>query len=194
MSQTIDTSFSAGILEVLPDGVVWVIPVLNNEGAIEDFQIQFANSMAIEATGHPSGGLTGLYIKRDGVPSPEVAKSNFNHFLKVYTSGKKDEFIFYSKYSKLKIEALRTKYQNGVLSVIRDRVALREAEQKEQKTSRILTSIIKNSPNGILVYDAIRNESGTITDFKIRLYNKRSNELTGYSKEERNPGTSGNFI
>ncbi|GAB3174152.1 ATP-binding protein [Telluribacter humicola] len=69
---------------------------------------------------------------------------------------------------------------------VQERVAeLHEAEQKIKSSDRIVKSIVDNSPIGIVVYTAVREGSGTITDFRILHYNLRSNQLTGYTDEER---------
>ncbi|WP_247236308.1 ATP-binding protein [Telluribacter sp. SYSU D00476] len=62
---------------------------------------------------------------------------------------------------------------------------IQEAEQRVHSTNHLVRSIVDHSPTGIVVYTAIRDESGSIIDFQVLHYNVRSNELTGYTDEER---------
>jgi PAS domain S-box-containing protein len=185
MSETAVPDFHEGILEMLPDPIIWAVPVYDTTGAIEDFKIGFSNQKADEIIQHPKGSLTGLYIKRDGVPSIEMGSKNFDHFLTVFETGRIDEFTFHAKFTNSNVETIRRKYKDGVLSIVRDRVAQREAERKEQQTYKTFKTIVNNSQNGIVVYEAIRNSEGFIEDFKVKHYNERSNQLTGYTSLER---------
>ena len=183
--QTVTPSFVAPILDLLPDAIIWVRPVFNLKGEVEDFEIGYSNRPSHTAINHPKGSLNGLHILRDGVPSMEGAPANFRHFLEVYQTGEEKEFIFYAHHAHRQIETKRMVYEGGVLSTTRDRSAQREAEQKEQEKTLLLDGIISNAPIGIQVYEAIRDNDGGISDFKIKIYNEVLHSLTGITREER---------
>lgn len=183
--ETQTASLLAPILNLLPDSIIWVRPLLDPSGAVEDFEIGYANQAACEATGHPKGHLQGLRVLRDGVPSPEGAEANYRHFLGVYQSGEIKEYVFYAHYSGRLMETTRRPYADGVLSLTRDRRAQREAERKEQEKTRLLNGVVDNAPIGIAVYEALRNEAGAIVDLRIRLSNDVMQQLTGISTKER---------
>lgn len=185
MYTTIDTTFHEGILEILPDPVLWVTPVYSVIGNIDDFEVQFSNKKADDALAHFKGSLMGLRIKRDGIPSVDLCTTNFQHLLKVFETGEGEEFTLYLKKTGSSLEALAKKYKEGVLSIIRDPIWQREAEKKEEKANQVLESIVQNSYNGILMYESMRDESNKIVDFKIKYHNQQCNELSGYSDKER---------
>ncbi|HEY9812006.1 MAG TPA: histidine kinase dimerization/phospho-acceptor domain-containing protein, partial [Candidatus Sericytochromatia bacterium] len=178
------SSLEASVLYLLPDALIWVHPVFTSDGTVEDFEVGYANKAAIEVVGHPKGSLSGLRILRDGIPSEISAPENFKHFLDVYQTGEVKEYTFVTHYTNRVLETVRRPHKEGVLSVTRDRGAQRQAEQREQATRRTLESIVKSSPIGIALFDAIRNVEGVITDFKPRVYNEQRNLLLGLTEEE----------
>lgn len=179
-----NSTLEASVLYLLPDALIWVKPVFSSDATVDDFEIGYANKAAIEGVGHPKGNLKGLRILRDGVPSEINAPDNFKHFLDVYQTGEVKEFTFTAHYTNRLYETIRQPHQEGVLSVTRDRGAQRQAEHREQATRRTMESIVKDSPIGIAVYDAVRNDAGTILDFRVRAYNEQRNQLLGLTEEE----------
>jgi signal transduction histidine kinase len=178
-------SFHEEVLELLPDAVLWAKPVTDAGNHIIDFEVHYSNKKADEVIGHHLGSLKGLRIKRDGVPHITIAEENFRNFLKVYETSEQDEFTYHALYTGTRVETVRKKFRDGVLSTMRDRKAQREAEQNEQEKSQLLNGIIENAPLGILVYEAVRDEAGAILDFRIKLYNHAVHQLTGITEEER---------
>ncbi|GAB3175184.1 PAS domain-containing sensor histidine kinase [Telluribacter humicola] len=178
------SSIEASILYQVPDALIWVKPVSSGEGAVEDFEIGYANKAAIEAIGHPKGELKGLHILRDGIPTEKGAPENFKHFLDVYQTGEMKEFTFTTHSTNRVYETVRHLHNEGVLSITRDRGAQRQAEQREKATRRTMESIVKASPIGIAVFDAVRSSEGAILDFKVRVYNEQRNGLLGLTEEE----------
>ncbi len=178
-------SFHEEVLEILPDGVLWAKPVKDAKNHIIDFEVHYSNKKADEVIGHHLGSLKGLRIKRDGIPQVTTSEANFHSFLKVYETSEQDEFTYHVHNTGIRVETVRKKFRDGVLSTTRDRKAQREAERNEQEKSRLLNGIIENSLLGILVYEAVRDEAGVIEDFHIKLYNQAVHQLTGISEEER---------
>lgn len=185
IQEAVNPTFAFSILDSIPDAIIWVCPHFDTEGTIEDFDVLYSNKSADEAIQHPKGSLTGLRIRRDGIPSRESAESNFRHFLEVYQSGEPKDYSFFAHHSGRSFETYRRMHEGGVLSITRDRKEQREAERKEQEKTQLLTGIMNNAPAGIEVYEAIRNEAGDIVDFRTKLYNQFLHQLTGVTEEER---------
>ncbi len=173
---------ATSLLDSLPDIIVWVTPVFNEEHTVKDFRIAFANQKA-NAAFIQQETITGLRVVADNFPSHDYARETFTNLLEVWGNKKAKEFYFYVL-SLNRFVAIHTQpHEEGLLCISRDRVAQMEAEQKEQKTSRVLKSIIGNSATGIVVFEAVR-EGPEITDFVLRMNNERSNQLTGTMPEE----------
>lgn len=174
------------ILDSLPDAVMWVRPMWENEKVI-DFEVGYCNQKADEAIRHPAGTILGKRILADGIPaSGEIAHVNFNHLLEIFNGSENKTQALHAPYSHKVYELKRSKFAGGVLSISSNRTAQWQAERKEKEHFDLLQKIIHNAPAGIVVYDAIREPGGTITDFRIKLFNEEINRLTGTSSEERN--------
>jgi PAS domain S-box-containing protein len=174
------------ILDSLPDAVMWVRPVWENEKVV-DFEVGYCNQKADEAIRHPAGTILGKRIQADGIPAPgAISEANYNHLLQIYNGSEDKTHAFHAPYSNKVYELKRCKFAEGVLSISSNRTAQWRAERKEKEHFELLQKIIHNAPAGIVVYEAIRDENGTITDFKIKLFNEEINRLTGTSWTERN--------
>ena len=177
--------FEAEVLELLPDAVVWVRPVSDETGTITDFEFGYANQRGNEVVGHPKGALSGLRVLRDKVPDNTSCNKNFNSFLQVLQSGQVQVYTITSNHTGHTIDTVRRPFKGGVLSHTRDMDLQRLTHQKVQESQAQLKAIIDNSPIGIVVYKALRDENGAIYDFQVLSYNERSNQLMGYMPEER---------
>ena len=143
--ETVNSSFVAPILDLLPDAIIWVYPVTGNSGMVEDFQVGYSNRSADNGINHPKGSLAGLCILKDGVPSIESAQANYKHFLQVYQSGAPSEYTFYAHHAGVQYETRRVIYEGGILSTTRDRREQREAERKEQEKTLLLDNILAHA-------------------------------------------------
>lgn len=184
MNVTTDETFKDEVLNLLPDAIVWVLPIKGATDAIEDFLICYSNQKANTFIGSPKGTLTGLRIIQNAIPNKESCVTNFNNLLQVHTSHTEQVFSVNSSEAG-RVEVTCTPFKGGVLSHVRDKSAQQQAEQKEEYTRHTLKSIVDHSPNGIVVYKAQRNQQGEIVDFVNLHYNTRSNELTGYTAQQR---------
>jgi signal transduction histidine kinase len=174
------------ILDSLPDAVMWVRPIRENKKVV-DFEVGYCNQKADEAIRHPAGTIQGKRILSDGIPAPgAISEVNFNHLLEIFNGSEDKTQAFHAPYSNKVYELKRCKFAGGVLSISSNRTAQWQAERKEKEHFELLQKIIHNAPAGIVVYDAIRDESGVITDFKIKLFNEEINRLTGTSWTQRN--------
>ena len=45
------------ILDTFPDAVVWLLPVSNTEGDVDDFRVVYANNRAVEGLDHDATSI-----------------------------------------------------------------------------------------------------------------------------------------
>lgn len=62
---------------------------------------------------------------------------------------------------------------------------LQKAQQEIEQSKKFIKNIVDHAPIGIVVYNAVRNDKGKITDFKVKYYNTKGNSLTGYTPNQR---------
>lgn len=72
-----------------------------------------------------------------------------------------------------------------LLYIVHSATDVTDLVKREQHGKKTIQFLIDNSPIGIVIYEAIRDANGKVTDFRIKHFNKRMNELTGFSAEER---------
>jgi len=75
--------------------------------------------------------------------------------------------------------------EGELLYIIHSATDVTDLVKREQQGRKTIQFLIDNSPIGIVIYEAIRNETGRVIDFRIKNFNKKVNELTGFSAEER---------
>lgn len=179
-AKTEESGFFDDLYDELPDAIIWLTPAFEGD-ELSDFRIGYMNQSCQKFTPVPVKDALGQYILRDGMPIPEVAAEIFLLTKEVYLTGVTSETQYYSRRAEAWVDAIRKKYKGGVLVITRDQRKLRDTQERHEKTERSLTSLVDNAPIGIVLYEAVRDSEGTITDFVIRVHNERSNELTGIS-------------
>jgi signal transduction histidine kinase/PAS domain-containing protein len=178
-------TFSAEILDHLPDVIMWFQPIHENNGMVDDFEISYANKSAIESYSHKYPSLIGLRILKDVFPSADSAHIYFAHFADVYYHHHSKVFRLNVEHEQKHLEIKCSRYLNGVLSNCQDRSTEWVVARKEAEKSMLLDGIVAHAPVGILVYETLRDEAGGIIDFRVKLYNDVVHQLTGISEEER---------
>lgn len=177
------------ICEHQPEAMIWVTPVYNENdfdetGDIVDFKVWYSNPAIIELTGRPREQLVGKCIRADKVPDPSITDFIFEQCLQVYTTGEPFHYPYYSEQLDKHIILSRSKVKSGVLTSARNRTAEQHTKQEKEAQSRFVESLIDNSPYGISVYESIRDTNNEIIDFKLKLANKKSSEITAFSLEQ----------
>ena len=183
--EAVAQSFYTEILDHLDDLIMWFQPVHGINGIVEDFEIGYANKSAIESFDKKFPSLVGLRILRDGFPSAESATTYFTHFADVHHHQHESVFRLNADHNETHLEIKCTRYQNGILCTCQDRSSERAVARNEAEKSMLLDGIVAHAPVGILVYEALRDKSGALIDFRVKLYNDVVHRLTGISEEER---------
>lgn len=188
---TLDTQVNLirQICEDQPESVVWVTPVwgtdkLSGARVIEDFEFQYCNAASEGITGKPPAFLIGKYILRDLLPDPSSVQLIFNQCVEVYKNGKPLEHSYFSTGLDKFLNLHRIKVQDGVLTTVRNRTNEYKTSIENERQTKLLQSLVENSPYGISLYESIRNKEGAIIDFRLRICNKKSIEITGLSLEQ----------
>jgi len=179
-----EISFHEEVLHHLPEAVIWTRPVYDIHSAIIDFEIVFTNSCAERSFQSP-GFSRGRLLVKDGLPSKETSKESFQHFLRAFQTGNEERFSFHNAHKSADYEAVLRKCRNGILCFMQDHKQQIIAEQKAEAQSELLSGIIQHAPVGIVVYEAVRDNSNAIQDFRCKAFNERINHLTGITDEQR---------
>jgi PAS domain S-box-containing protein len=183
-----DEKLIAQLFDNQPDSVVWFKPVFGPEDPVElnpiDFEVHYANSAACQILRTTPSTLVGAKLLSTPLIDDDTRQLIFEQSHQAWTTGEPIEFTYHSPGFDRYFNVQRSKVMNGILSITRDRTDTVKAEIEKQQQARLLNSIIESSPYGLSLYEAIRDESGTILDFRLKLCNQKSAEITAFSQEE----------
>ena len=182
-------SFIEQIFDHQPEAAVFARPVwdgdpLINQGQIKDFEFAYCNDAIQYLNGKTKDQLVGKCILRDKLPDPGIHETIFQQCLSVYETGQPMEYTYFSTELEKYVSLQRVKIMDGVLTTARNRTEEYKTQVEKQQQARLLQSLIDNSPYGVSLYESIRNKQGEIVDFKLRLCNQKSADITAFSLKE----------
>ncbi len=174
------------LLDALPDGVVWMEALRDDQGQLIDFQIQYSNKRALEGTEGIYRIDVGTRVLEGTQSEAPVRKKTFEGLSEVLKTGITTEFEYFNPRLNRWLRVNHSPLDDGVLIVARDQTRQREAEQQRVGQDRVFNGVVNASLNGIVTYSALRNEAGEIEDFKAETINKLAVNVLGLS--EQTPG------
>jgi signal transduction histidine kinase len=181
--RTSDLSFIAQAFDHQPEATVFVRPVwtLNESSGREeivDFVFEYCNSAISYLNGYTKDELLGKLVLRDKLPDPGFSGSIFQQCLQVYETGEPMNYTYFSSSLERYVSLQRVKMMDGVLTTARNRTEEFKTQVEKEKQARLLQNLLDNSPYGVSMYEALRDEHGRIKDFKLRLGNQKSADIT----------------
>jgi signal transduction histidine kinase len=195
----------AQLFDHQPEAVVWFKPVLNSlssEQTIIDFEVHYCNIAYTKFMNSTKEKILYKKVIADDFPNDEYTQSIiFQQCCKVMETEEPLEYSYFNTHFKRYFRTLRIKVCGGVLVSTRDTTKEYLKAQEDlkveiaiQQQAKLLNRIIETSPYGIVLYECIRNEQQEIIDFKAKLYNNKSVELTGFTIEEAGDKTMKELI
>jgi signal transduction histidine kinase len=195
----------AQLSEHQPEAIVWLKPVydssLSPEQNIIDFEILYCNIAYTKFMDQPKENILLKRVVADHFPDEYTQAVIFEQCCRVMETEKPLEYAYFNEHFKKYFSTVRIKVCGGVLVTTRDRTAEYLAEQEHKKVevekqqqAKLLNRIVETSPAGIVLYESIRNKEGSIIDFRAKLFNHKSAELTGFNIEETRDKTMNNLI
>ncbi len=168
-----------------PDAVMWFLPIFNAGNSIPvDFQAAYCNSAAGYALNAAKENIVGTNLSATPLMDDQSKKQVLEQCLAVWTSNKSLEFTYFNPALQKHLHVQRSKVNGGILNITRDHTQFENAKAEKEKQAELLHKLVANSPNGVSLYEAIRDKKKKIIDFKLRLCNQKSAEITAFSQEE----------
>ncbi|HEX2608238.1 MAG TPA: ATP-binding protein, partial [Flavisolibacter sp.] len=179
-----DDQLVADLFDAQPQPVFWMKPVKDSKGTIIDFIYIYCNEEMLRFCNRTSEELIGVSVTDTTTLPEQIKKGVFEQILEVYLTGKKFVDTIYNEKLNKYYSFIRTRVQEGVLTVIQDRSEeykmIRELEQRKT----LLDNILTYSPSGISVSEFIRNEKGEIIDARTSLANEAAIQFSGIPRED----------
>lgn len=157
-------------------------PVWDAQGTLIDFRYVFVNPSAAQYLRKEADQLRGHLV------SDEVydfkASGQFALFADVFLTGRplRRELLHPSLNRWLDISASRV--GEHLLMSFYDTHEIHLATDRSQKQAELLQRVVDHAPSGMILLEAVRDETGNIVDFRYVLTNQMNAQLTGYTVEQ----------
>ena len=190
-------SFVAQLFMRQPQPAFLMTPVFDENNSVIDFEYSYCNDEMFLYSGQNKESFIGSKLFNSPVLQEDNLRLKYFHeILNVYNSGERvSGTIFNTKFKKY-YGFIREKVGEGVLTILQDRnneyqlINQLEKQAEELEAQRnLLNNILKHSPSGITVSEAIRNNDGELVDWRTIVANQAAEMVTGRSKEDMIKGT-----
>jgi PAS domain-containing protein len=184
--QSSEVKLISQLFDNQPDAVVWFTPKFSEGNTLNpvDFEVGYCNRSLCNILKVTPHELTGASLLFSPVIDDVTRKHIWEQCLLVWETGKHHEFTYFSPFIQRHLNVQRSKLQNGVMSITRDHTKFIKDFEEKQQQAKLISQIIESSTSGVSLYESIRNKAGQIVDFKLKLANQKSAELTGFTLEE----------
>ncbi|MGF7214627.1 signal transduction histidine kinase [Spirosoma lacussanchae] len=181
------TDLLQSVVDNAPVGIILAEAIYglgDQSGQVVDFRYRLTNRFNAELVGHTVEDMTNqpisaLFPDWQQMPLFQVMES-------VNRTGEARQFS--EEYNRYGIrgwfEYYLVKLGDAVLLTFLDVTRLREADEEKKQQADLLQAVVNNSPTGIVLYQAVRDETGQIVDFVHALTNPTNARVTGRSVEE----------
>ncbi len=149
-----------------------------------DFQVAYCNKAACFILNLTKEQVMGTKLGSTPLLDEDSRKSVFEQCCQVWTTGKTLEFTYYNASLKKYLHTQRTRLKGGILNITRDHTQLMNMKTENEKQAELLNNLIAGSPYGISLYESMRNERNEIVDFKLKLCNQRSADITAFTMDD----------
>lgn len=117
-AHTITSDLLNEIMDVLPDAVIWTVPVMEDD-RITDFEIKYINETGANYSGKEPILMVNKRIIADGLPSKAICRQIFEQNLEAYSTPVPLTYTYYNPYIGKEVEVLRRRLKDGVLTITR---------------------------------------------------------------------------
>jgi signal transduction histidine kinase/sarcosine oxidase delta subunit len=169
------------LLDAQPDSVTWFQPVFERSGdatsPVIDFEVGYCNNRAAQVLDSSPAQVSGTRLLRSSLMDSVSLQRIFQQCFQVWNTGQAIEFTYHSPGKDRYFNVQRSKVSDGILSITRDRTHEMKVELSRQEQEQRYRQILDIAADGILLFEAIRNEEGDVTDFRVAHANRRAYEI-----------------
>lgn len=169
----------AELFDNQPDAVVWFSPIFNDPSfrhSISDFEVHYANNAAGRFLGAVKTEIVGTSLRKSPWMDETTIDIIFTQCLEVWNSGEPVEYTYYNAGFDRYFNVQRSKVEDGILSITRDRTKEVRTEIERQEQEKMYQQILDTSADGIMLLKAVRNSDHEIIDFRLAHCNRKGYE------------------
>ncbi len=169
------TLHGMNVLRVIPD----------EAGQIMDLRYEYVSDQVLRDTGLTRDQLIGQTTLS---LFPGVRTSRFwRAYQDAMRTGQPQQFEEYYSYdgyaNHLTCQVIRID-EHRLVAMYQSVNELKQAQQTAEQQAALLRSVLDGSQNGIIAFDSVRNEQGTIVDFRYLLQNEANRQRVGRTDEQ----------
>ena len=179
-----------GVIDQSQTGIFVFSPVYDDRGIHVDFRFKTINRMVAALIGQTPDVLIGQ-VASDWFTSYRET-GLFDRYKQTQLTGEEQRFDINYTVDGFDVwfDVHSVRFGNDVLVTFtnysdlkRAQLAAEKLALETSKTASMLDSVLNGSINGIMSFEAIRDEAGTITDFRFKTINEASERIVGVSAE-----------
>lgn len=185
-----DAALFEELYDVQPQAIIWMAPILSDDGIPVDFVFQYANEEGLHYLNLTPSEFRGLKLSHSPTLTEEMRKAVLDEMAHVYETGQQSVTKIFNPVLNKHAKVIRTRLRNGILSVVQDLSEevkiisqLQEQAKQLQEQKTLLDNILKNSSNGISVSEIFRDESGKVVDALTIMANEAAVRYIGLPRE-----------
>jgi len=161
------------VLNSSANGIARYRVIRDASGEPVDLQATFVNETTERMAGFPQATL--LSQPYSQIPRGPERLAMLSWLLEVARHGQADSYMLHAPDLDRYFEVTATPHGPDFMTLTySDITAIKQAEEAHQKTAKLMQSMLDIAPVNIMVCQAIRDESGTITDFRHTLVNDQA--------------------
>jgi signal transduction histidine kinase len=165
-------------------GIGLMTAVRDGTNRIVDFRWELTNEANARMTRLPVAEMIGARMTH---LLPDTIESGFlDMLIQVVKTGHSTQLEFPYFYDGVAgwFDVRLVRQGDGILFSSLDITKRKLGEQAAEQQAELLRSVLDGSQNGIIAFDAIRNEAGAIVDFRYALQNEANRRRVGRTDEE----------
>jgi signal transduction histidine kinase len=170
------------VLQSVPVGITAFESVRDDDGELKDLRLVRRNDLALALSRIAEDKYTPGALISDLMPKELF--EHFDHMLDVVRTGEQLVHELHQPHIDKWILSRAIPHGDGILSTIQDITEIKRYGQQMSQQAHLLEGVLEASPNGITVFEAIRDEAGIVQDFRIVHANDKVIEISGSSWED----------
>jgi PAS domain S-box-containing protein len=165
-------------------GIFVFSPVYDPVGQLVDFRFKTINRMVAALVGQTPELLTGAIASDWFISYRETGL--FDRYKQTHETGEEQRFEIHYNVDGFNVwfDVKAIKLGTDVLVTFTDFTSLKQAQQAIERQAGLLNSVLNGSINGIMAFEAIRDEGGVIQDFVFLSSNEAACRMVGKSADE----------
>jgi PAS domain S-box-containing protein len=173
------------ILANTPVGIALMRSVRNDAGELVDLQWTLVNDSTARTVLLPGDNMTGKRLL-ELFPNVRTMGAWDVFYKKTVESGQPQLLETYYEGEGIKgwYRLEGTPYGDGMLLTLTDITDRKEAELQVRRQARLLEDIVENTQAGIVLFEAVRDQTGAVVDFRYRISNAVNSAVTGRPRPE----------